>query len=202
MDAPVPALWAASALFVALAVPCVYRLVLAHPDSVLACQVDRLDEAAEMLMCLGMLAMVSPVGLPVPLAGWLTAFTLASVGLTAAWVARWRRTGPAPCVAPRCGHHAVSSVVMLVMLAAMAGHGAAGDPWPVLAGHAGALAWATPVVAVAAYFFVDMAVACVRAVRARAGDPTGIPGVFGVRSRESGRALMSAAMAGMLLSML
>lgn len=204
MDAPVAVLWALSALFVALAVPCLYRLVLAHPQSPVRCRVNRLDEAAEMLMCVGMLAMVSPLGGPIPLAGLQAAFVVATVGLAATWAIRLRRTGPASCVASRCGHHALSAAVMVVMLLTMAGHGPrAGEPWLVLAGHGGAQGWAPALVALAAYLFVDMALAVVRMVRSRAPASTtpATHAVFSVRSRESGRAVMSAAMAGMLLTM-
>lgn len=199
MVAPTPVLWALSALFPALALPCLYRLVRAHPESDLWCRVDRGDEAAELLMCLGMLAMVSPVGGPIPLAGWQAAFVVSAAALAVTWIRRLRTAPEVSCAPSRCGHHAISAVLMLVILVGMAGHGGSPtDPWLTLAGHGTALGLGPLALAAAAYFFVDIALCVVRMVRV--GVATG-PRLFAPRSREATRAVMNAAMAGMLLSM-
>ncbi|MGH3431240.1 MAG: DUF5134 domain-containing protein, partial [Thermocrispum sp.] len=103
MDAPTPVLWLLSVLFVAMAAPCVYRLAADAGPQPECCKVSRLDEAAELLMWLGMLAMVSPLGGPIPLAGWQALFVLTAAGLGVLWVLRRRVL----LRATRCGHHAV-----------------------------------------------------------------------------------------------
>jgi len=196
VDAPAPVLWVLSAVLVAAAVPGVYRLVAAHPEAEVRCQVNRADEAAELLVCVGMLAMVSPLGGPIPLAGWRAVYLVAVVGLAAHWL--WRRRAAAVSCAPsRCGHHAVMAAVMLYMLAGMTQHG--GDPWLTLAGHGGSLGLGPLAVAVLAYCVVDVVLAARRVARA-AGESG--PVLFGTRAREGTRAVTSAAMGGMLVTML
>lgn len=156
------------------------------------CRVSRLDEAVELLMGLGMLAMVSPVGGPVPLAGWQALFAVAAVGLGALWLLRRRLQ----LRATRCGHHAVMAAAMLYMLAAMT-HGHTADPWLTMAGHTGALPFWPLAAAVLAYTAADAAVNFVRAARASAGY-----GVNGARARAVTRMAGSAAMGGMIAAML
>lgn len=103
-----------AAAVAAAAVPCGARLA-SGPES--CCGPDRVDDTAELLICAGMLAMVSPVGGPIPLAGWRAVFAVAVVALAVRWVR-----------ARRCGHHAVMAAAMLYMFVAMQGHGGT-DPW-------------------------------------------------------------------------
>lgn len=204
MDAPMPILWAMTVVFVVLALPGVVRLVRGHPAAELHCRVNRADEVAEVLLCLGMLAMVVPIGAPVPLAGWHALFGLAAVWLSASWLrARVRRAQePGACVARQCGHHAICAVVMLYMLLGVAGHtGHGGDPWLTMAGHSGVLPLPALAVAAAGYLFVDMARCVFRAVRGPAGGGAVVPVVFRARTRHVARAVMGATMGIMLLSM-
>lgn len=153
---------------------------------------SRLDETVELLMCLGMLAMVSPLGGPVPLAGWQALFTAAAIGLGALWLLRRR----VPLRATRCGHHVVMAAVMLYMLAGMT-HGHTADPWLTMAGHTGSLPFWPLALAVLAYCAADAAVNSARAARASAGY-----GVNGARARAVTRVAGSAAMGGMIAAML
>ncbi|MGH3517013.1 MAG: DUF5134 domain-containing protein [Haloechinothrix sp.] len=199
MNAPIPVLWALSAAFVLLAVPCVYRLVLAHPASDLRCQVNRADEQVEALMYLGMLAMVSPLGGPIPLAGWQALFGLAVLWTVASWALRRRHGQGVSCAPSRCGHHAISVIVMLGMLIGAAGHtGHGADPWLTLSGHSGSLALTPLVLLATIYLCVDIALCMVRMAR---DNTATTPILFRPRAREATRAIMSAAMATMLLSM-
>lgn len=203
MDAPMPILWAMAAVFVVLALPGMVRLVRGHPAAELRCRVNRADEVAEVLLCLGMLAMVVPIGAPVPLAGWQALFGLAALWLSASWVRALvrRASEPGACVAGQCGHHAICAVVMLYMLLGVAGHTAhGGDPWLTMAGHSGALPLPALAVAAAGYLFVDMARCVIRAVRSTAGE-VAVPAVFRARTRHTARAVMGATMGIMLLSM-
>lgn len=196
MDAPAPVLWAMSVVLAAAAVPCVYRLVRAAGGEPLSCRVNRADEAAELLLCVGMLAMVSPLGGPVPLAGWRAVYFVAVGALAALWIFH-RRAATVSCTPSRCGHHAVMAAVMLYMLVGMTQHD--GGPWLTLAGHSGSLPLWPLAAAVLAYCVVDVGVAVSRAARAR--EESG-PVLFGTRAREATRVVTGAAMAGMLVTML
>lgn len=82
--------WSLTVLFALLAVPSVYRLVRPgrhDPDL-------RQMDLAELLMVVAMVAMVSPLGGPIPAAGWQ-----AILALTAGWffVAALRGGGAAQC---------------------------------------------------------------------------------------------------------
>src|SRR5690606_41862730 len=84
----------------------------------LAQAVDRrrgVAETAVLLMGLGLLAMVSPLGWPVPLAGWRALFMVSEVGLAVAWWRSRRLTVDKG----QCGHHAVMAVFMVYMLVAV-----------------------------------------------------------------------------------
>ncbi|WP_169732902.1 DUF5134 domain-containing protein [Haloechinothrix halophila] len=170
------------------------RLVHAHPASTLRVHVRREDEAAEVLMSLGMLAMLLPAGWPIPRAGWLAVFALTAVILGVMWV---RRRGGACCVPSQCGHHLLGSVAMLLMLAAMAGHSAGhGHGEPLVA--AGDPALLTAAGAATAYFAVDVGV-CL--VRGRTRPAPALPLVLRHRTRLTARAAMNVMMAAMLVSM-
>lgn len=196
MGAPVPVLVVQGVALVLIAMLAAARLTHAHPASALRPYIRREDEAAEVLMSLGMLAMLLPVGWPIPRAGWLAVFALAAVVLAVTWI-RGRRDDSC-CVPSQCGHHLLGSLAMLLMLAAMAGHSA---------GHGGhgapQQAVADPVLATVsgvavAYFAFDVG-ACL--VRGRARPGSALPLVLRQRTRLTTRAAMNAMMAAMLVSL-
>jgi hypothetical protein len=188
---PVTVAWVATGVLVALVLPCVVRLV--RLDYVRLGQAVRAGDVAELLLVLAMIAMVSPVGGPIPAAGWE-----ALLLVTALWLAygRWRSTRSGAQAAPSggCGHHAVSAAVMLYMLAAMPGHGAMAGPWLTMAPGRFAL----PVVAMLAgvYFLVDAARASARVLRPADGGPSG------TASRAACRVVMGLGMGYLLLGAL
>ncbi len=192
MGAPMPVLVIQGVALVLMAVFAAVRLVYAHPASALRAYVRREDDAAEVLMSLGMLAMLLPGGWPIPRTGWLAVFGLAAVALAVSWIRG--RDVIACCVPSQCGHHLLGSIAMLLMLAAMAGHSA---------GHGHAMATASgPVLSAAAgiataYFAVDVG-ACL--VRGRARSTSTMPLVLRHRTRLTARAAMNAMMAGMLVT--
>jgi len=157
--------WASTAAFLAVAGYCVARLVAAHraPDGYPG--QHRAVDVAHVLMGVGMAAMASPVGGPLPMAGWQTIFLLITAWFVGSW---WheRRAGPPRRVDTGWHgtglHHAVAAMAMLYMLFAMPhGSGHHGAPW--LDG------WATPGMALplvgwalAAYFLVSAVLLLVR----------------------------------------
>ncbi|MFD2490952.1 DUF5134 domain-containing protein [Amycolatopsis jiangsuensis] len=179
-----PLAWLLTVLCALLVLPCVLRL--ARLDYVHLGRGVRHGDLAELLLVVAMVAMLSPVGAPIPAAGWQ-----AMLGLTAGWFAvswwRARRSGQ-----PVAGaHHAVSAVAMLYMVSAMAHHG---GPWLTLSAMDSALAW--PVVAVfAAYFIADAVRSGVVALRLRG---TEVPP--GHASRTLCRSAMGAGMGYLLLA--
>lgn len=123
--------WAGTTAFVAVAGYCVARLVAAakapesYPDR------HRAVDVAHVLMAIGMAAMLSPVGGPLPMAAWQTVFLLLTVWFAGSW---WQSRGAA-----RTGwhggwhgnglHHALGAAAMLYMLTAMPHAGHSGAPW-------------------------------------------------------------------------
>lgn len=122
MDLPLPIALVLCFVLVLTAVPCCRRLASDDPS---CCGPGRAEDAAELLICLGMLAMVSPLGAPIPLAGWRAMFAVAVVALAVRWVVRRRP----------CGHHAIMAAAMLFMFAAMHSRQGA-EPWLALEPHA------------------------------------------------------------------
>ncbi|GAA3818497.1 DUF5134 domain-containing protein [Amycolatopsis tucumanensis] len=137
---PVLVAWSLTVAFALLAVPSVVRLV--RLDALTTTPDTRQQDVAELMMVLAMLAMVSPLGGPIPAAGWQ-----AILVLTAGWFLVAALRGRRCCAV----HHLVSAAAMLYMITAMPGHG--DGPW--MAMTPGQLAW--PVLALAAigYFAVD-----------------------------------------------
>ena len=116
--------WTLTVLFLAVAGYCVTRLVVARhvPDGYRGCH--RALDAAHGMMSFGMAVMCSPVGGPVPVAGWQTVFLLSTAWFAAQW---WRRRvahvahvaeEPIGWHGDR-GHHVVAGLAMLYMLTAM-----------------------------------------------------------------------------------
>jgi hypothetical protein len=102
--------WVSTLLCLAVAAVHVLRLVAAPTD---------VGEAAHALMGLGMAAMLSPVGDPVPTPVWVGAFACATLWFTAS--ALREGTWVSPSV-----HHVVGGVATLVMLAPSSGPPASG----------------------------------------------------------------------------
>jgi len=109
--------WALTAVVAALALPCVLRLVrldygrLGHDV--------RHGDLAELLLVVAMVAMLSPVGGPIPAAGWQAVLVLTAGWFAVEW---WRgRRG--------CAHHALSAAVMFYMVTAMPHGGMAHGRW-------------------------------------------------------------------------
>lgn len=109
--------WILTVVFLAITWPCVRRLVRLDYRSL--GQVTRQGDVAELLFAVAMVAMLSPIGGPIPAAGWEALFLLTSGWFVFAWVRGDRG----------CAHHAVSAVVMLYLLAAMPHTTGTHGPW-------------------------------------------------------------------------
>lgn len=191
MGVPTAAAWAVTAVFALLVQPCVSRLV--RLDYTGLGPGVRQADVAGLLMALAMVAMVSPVGFPVPVAGWQALFVLSACWFFAAGLRERSTRG----VCRRCDfHHAVSAAAMVYMFAAMP-HGEAGHSvWPVMVGEDVTGTFALPAVAFACvlYFAVDTASSVRHLVRTRRGAASPPEGVV---SRSVCRTVMSAGMAGL-----
>lgn len=148
--------WAVTAAFLAVAGYGVARLVAANRAPAGYPGSHRALDTAHVLMGVGMAAMASPVGGPLPVAAWQTIFLLMTAWFVGCW---WQaRRDPTP-TAPdgwhgNALHHALAGAAMLYMLSAVpheVGHPS--SPW--MPGHLSpglalpALGWA-----LAAYFLV------------------------------------------------
>jgi hypothetical protein len=178
--------WALTVVFAGLALPCVLRLV--RLDYVRLGRRVRNSDLAELLLVVAMVAMFSPVGGPIPAAGWQ-----AVLALTAGWfaVAWWRERGSG------CAHHALSAAAMLYMVTAMP-HAGMTSPWLTMSTMDASARLGVPLVAVAAaaYFVADAAWTGVLAVR----KPRTVTGSPGHASRAVCRVVMGAGMGYMLLT--
>lgn len=134
---------------------------------------------AHVLMGIGMAVMASPVGGPLPAAGWQAIFLVVAAWFAGSW---WheRRTGPPAWDGMGWHgtglHHAVAALAMLYMLTAMrpGGHAGAHDTAPWLAGHLESPGLALPVVGwVLVGYFAVTAVLLVARTDWRPGPPTG-----------------------------
>ncbi|MPZ81079.1 MAG: DUF5134 domain-containing protein [Actinophytocola sp.] len=183
MTAEVWLRWAGTAAFLAVAGYCVARLAAAHRAPAGYPGRHRAVDIAHVLMGIGMAAMASPAGGPLPMAGWQAIFLIMAAWFAGSWW-RERRTGPPP----RDGmgwhgtglHHAVAALAMLYMLSAMrhgGGHGVP-DTAPWLAGRLDSPGMALPVVgwALVGYFAVS-AVLLVVGTDWRPG-PAGVPSIL------------------------
>ncbi|MEU4666838.1 DUF5134 domain-containing protein [Amycolatopsis sp. NPDC023774] len=100
----------------------------------------RADSVAELVLCAGMIAMTSPVGAPIPAAGWQAVLLL-----TLGWSLTTRRL-----------HHLATTATMLFMLTAMPHPADDHGPWLTMPamGHG----WWTPLTfAAAAWFLLEAA---------------------------------------------
>jgi hypothetical protein len=169
--------WALTAVFAALVLPCVLRLV--RLDYARLGHGVRHGDLAELLLVVAMVAMFSPVGGPIPAAGWQAVLVLTTSWFAVAW---WRNR--------TCAHHALSAAAMLYMVTAMPHAGTDHGPWLTMSAMDTRLALPLIAVVAAGYFVVDAAWSGVLAVRGSA--------VVGADSGQASRAVCRAAMgAGM-----
>jgi hypothetical protein len=188
--------WVLTAVFAALVLPCVLRLV--RLDYARLGHGVRHGDLAELLLVVAMVAMVSPVGGPIPAAGWQAVLVLTTGWFAVAW---WRSR--------QCAHHALSAAAMLYMVTAMPHAGMDHGPWLTMPGMGGRLAVPLIAVAAAGYFVADAAWSGVLAIRGTAvAGPASGPGsaasravaASGHASRAVCRAVMGAGMGYMLLA--
>jgi hypothetical protein len=187
--------WILTAVFIALTWPCMVRLV--RLDYVRLGQTTRNGDVAELLLVLAMVAMLSPIGGPIPAAGWEAVFLLASAWFLLAWW-RGRRTPGHSSPHGQCAHHALSAVAMLYMVAAMPHDGAVRGPWLTMSTMEtqGGLAWPAVAVLAAAFFAVDAIRSGVVAVRASPGAAAS----SGFISRAACRSVMGIGMGYLLVA--
>ncbi|WP_370961162.1 DUF5134 domain-containing protein [Amycolatopsis sp. cg9] len=173
--------WALTAVFAALALPCVLRLV--RLDYARLGLGVRHGDLAELLLVVAMVAMVSPVGGPIPAAGWQAVLVLTAGWFTVAW---WRgRSG---------AHHALSAAAMFYMVTAMP-HPSTHGPWLTMSTMDTRLALPLLAVAAAGYFVADAARTGVIVLRG-----TELTAGAGQASRALCRAAMGAGMGYLLLA--
>lgn len=155
MHIPVAVAWTLVVLFTVLVVPSVSRL--AHVDPGPVRWAARETDLTELLMALAMAAMVSPLGGPIPAAGWEAVLALATGWFLVAALRRRR------CCAL---HHTIVAAAMLYMIVAMPGHHGDHGPWLTMAGMSPApLAFPAPAALAAAYFGYDAVRVGTRAFR-------------------------------------
>lgn len=200
--------WLGTAAFVAVAGYCVARLVAAARAPVTYPGRHRAVDTAHVLMAVGMAAMSSPVGGPLPMAAWQTVFLVLTVWFAGSW---WQARGAARTETDGAWHggwhgnglhHALGAAAMLYMLTAMPHAGHSGTPWlpgglgPDMAGLA------LPVVGwVLAAYFLASAVVLVR-WRSPAG-PAGLPALITAPAAMTAcQTTMAAGTGVMLLAML
>jgi hypothetical protein len=194
--------WVSTAAFLAVAGYCVVRLVAAARAPSMYHGCHRAVDLAHVLMGIGMAAMVSPVGGPLPMPAWQTVFLLMTVWFLGSW---WRERGTTGWHGGWHGnglHHAMAAAAMLYMLMAMPHSGHRSSPW--LDGDMG---WGTGMAlpglgwALVVYFLVTAVVMVVR-WRMPAG-PDGLPQVLTTsKGTVACQTTMSIGTGGMLVAML
>ncbi|MGH3759306.1 DUF5134 domain-containing protein [Actinophytocola sp.] len=183
MSIPGPVAWCLLGLFLLLAVAVVIRL--GHHEQAASTSAVRQSDVAEFLLLLAMAASVSPVGAPIPRAGWQTVLLLVTSWFA---VAATRPRSPAGMSRLTELHHVVSAVAMFYMATVMP-HGGS------VHGHPAAPLLA---VAMATYFGIDGIRSMVVAVRTERRWPNlvVVPRLRRL-SRPACRAVMSLGMAYM-----
>src|SRR4051812_20147266 len=136
--------WALTAVFAALVLPCVLRLV--RLDYARLGHGIRHGDLAELLLAVAMVAMFSPVGGPIPAAGWQAVLVLTTGWFAVAW---WRTRA--------CAHHALSAAAMLYVVTAMPHGGTDHGPWLTMAAMDARVAVPLIAVVAAGYFVADAA---------------------------------------------
>jgi hypothetical protein len=193
--------WTCTAAFLAVAGYCVARLVAAAraPADYQGCH--RAVDVAHVLMGVGMAAMVSPVGGPLPMAAWQTVYLLMTGWFVGAW---WRARGTTVWHGGwHSGglHHALAAVAMFYLLTAMPHSGHQSAPWLDEMGTG----LAFPLVGwVLAVYFVGAAAVLVSRWRAPAlAGPAGLPAVLsGTRATATCEVTMALGTGYMMVAML
>ncbi|MFD9887715.1 DUF5134 domain-containing protein [Amycolatopsis sp. NPDC059027] len=185
--------WILTGIFVVLVLPCVLRLT--RLDYVRLGRTVRNGDLAELLFIVAMIAMFSPVGGPIPAAGWQAVLVLVTGWFGLAWWRDRREHAGGGHEHPACGHHALSAVVMLYLVTAMPHGSGTHGPWLNMSTMDLSVGGAWPVLAAAAaYFVVDAVLTAIRALRP--GD------VEGRTSRAVCRGVMGLGMGYMLIAAL
>lgn len=117
--------WTLTVLFLAVAAYCVARLAQARHVPALYRGCHRSADVAHCLMSAGMAVMCSPVGGPVPVAGWQAVYLLVTSWFVATCYRQRRTSTAAEPIGWHGGglHHAVAGLAMLYMLFAMPSDG-------------------------------------------------------------------------------
>src|SRR5437764_13653976 len=183
MHIPVVVAWSLIVLFAVLAVPAVHRLAEGA-----ATWNARETDLTELLMVVAMVAMVSPLGGPIPAAGWQAVLVV-----TAGWFLVAAIRGRRCCAT----HHAVVAAVMLYMVSAMPHHEMSHGPWLTMSEMGSAhLAFPALAMAAAVYFAYDTVRVGRRAMRNARTAGTRHATVV----RPAARAAMGTAMAYLLVA--
>jgi fructose-specific phosphotransferase system IIC component len=164
-----------AAAFLAVAGYCVVRLVAAHraPDRYRGCH--RALDITHLVMGLGMAVMCSPIGGPVPAAGWQTVFLLIAAWFLGTSWHRWRTGVRAEPIGWHGGslHHAVGALAMLYMLSGMPDAHHMSLAWmPGMARATGLLGW------IFAAYFAGYAVLLFSRIRSVASADVPIPAIL------------------------
>ncbi|SEP34930.1 DUF5134 domain-containing protein [Amycolatopsis saalfeldensis] len=183
--------WLLTAVFAVLVLPCVRRLV--RLDYVHLGPAVRNGDLAELLLVVAMIAMASPVGAPIPAAGWQAILVLTTGWFAFAW---WRSRAEAGLHAGGCGHHALSAAAMLYLVSAMPHGDMVHGPWLTMSTAETGLALPVLAIGGAVYFAADAVRSGFLAVRTRGRYSPGFT------SRTVCRAVMGAGMGYMLLAAL
>ncbi len=189
--------WLLTVIFVLLLIPCVQRVT--RPD-VLRTGRHRDSDLAELLLTLAMVAMLSPVGGPIPAAGWQAVLLLVATYFLWAFLRDRRVSSFAGHGAHGHGGHghvANHAVLMFYMLTAMPHEpGMSHGPWFTMAGMDPSASLALPALAIAGAVALaaDAALCGTRLVRSSAGA-----GAW-YSSREAYRATMGLGMAYSLVA--
>jgi hypothetical protein len=189
--------WLLTVIFVLLLVPCVQRL--SRPDPPATVPRRRDSDLAELLLTLAMVAMFSPVGGPIPAAGWQAVLLLVAAYFLGMFL-HDRGAPGAPGTAghtshDHLAHHAVCAALMLYMITAMPHAGVTHGPWFTMSGMDPSGSLALPALATvgAVGLAVDATHCGTRVVRRS-------PGTAWHAKPETYRATMGLGMAYMLIT--
>lgn len=174
--------WTLTLLFLAVAAYCVSRLAQARHVPALYRGCHRATDVGHGMMSAGMAVMCSPVGGPVPVAGWQTVFLVSTSWFAGSWLRNRQSRVTAEAIGWHGGglHHAVAGLAMLYMLTAMpsgGGHNMMAAPW-VPAMHD--TEFALPLLAwlFVAYFVVHATILVVRLRRPAAHGDDRLPALL------------------------
>jgi hypothetical protein len=175
--------WTLTLLFIAVGAYCVSRLAHARHVPGLYRGCHRATDVGHGMMCAGMAVMCSPVGGPVPVAGWETVFLVSTSWFAGSWFRERQTRVAAEGIGWHGGglHHAIAGLAMFYMLAAMprsGGHShGMSAPWVPAMND---VDLALPIIGwtFAAYFVVHAMVIGVRLLRPAAPCDKRLPGIL------------------------